>query len=185
MNKETKEILDYETKEYKHRKSIIDRIFGIFTKGLNSQLYCLLHYYRKYIYYCNENKNIILKLIYEKLYRKYAIRTNCEIYAKKIGKGLRLYHGGIIIGANTIIKENVKFHGHNCVGNNGFTKEEPVIGNNVNIGVGAVIIGNIELADNIVVGANSVVTKSFIKPGVVIAGNPARIIKESLVNEKK
>ena len=37
---------------------------------------------------------------------------------------------------------------------------------------------NEKIADNVIIGANTVVTKSFDKEGVIIAGNPAKIIKE-------
>ena len=47
----------------------------------------------------------------------------------------------------------------------------------MDIGVGAVIIGNIEIADNIIIGANAVVNKSFKEEGITIAGVPARKIK--------
>lgn len=51
------------------------------------------------------------------------------------------------------------------------------IGDNVWIGGGAIILAGVNLGDNVVVGAGSVVTKSF-GDNVVIAGNPARVIKE-------
>lgn len=55
---------------------------------------------------------------------------------------------------------------------------EPVtIGDNVWIGGNAVILPGVSLGDNVVVGAGAVVTKSF-PSNVVIAGNPAKIIKE-------
>ena len=46
------------------------------------------------------------------------------------------------------------------------------------IGVGVVIIGDVEIADNIVIGANAVVNKSFLEPGITIAGVPARKISD-------
>ena len=51
------------------------------------------------------------------------------------------------------------------------------LGNNVWIGGGATILPGISLGNNVIVGAGSVVTKSF-PNNVVIAGNPARIIKK-------
>lgn len=177
MNKEIKELILSEERDYKNRKGILSRISGKINHGVNCQLYNVVHYSRIYNYYMNNSRCLLVKWYYERKYRKYAMRTNCEIYSNNIGKNFRIYHGGVIIGVNTIIKDNVKMHGHNCIGNNGKDKLEPIIGNNVNIGVGAVIIGNVELADNITVGANAVVTKSFLEPGITIAGNPARKIK--------
>ena len=52
------------------------------------------------------------------------------------------------------------------------------IGENCWIGMNSVILPGVELGDNTVVGAGSIVTKSFPKGKCVIAGNPAKIIKE-------
>ena len=66
---------------------------------------------------------------------------------------------------------------NNCIGNNGLTNLCPKIGNNVDVGFGAVIIGDIEIADDIKIGANAVVNKSFLEPGITIAGVPAKRVK--------
>ena len=47
------------------------------------------------------------------------------------------------------------------------------IGNNVYIAPGVKILPDAEIADNIRIGANAVVTKSFLEPGITIAGVPA------------
>ena len=57
-----------------------------------------------------------------------------------------------------------------------FSKGPVIIGNNVWIGSGVIILPNVTIGDNCILGANSVVTKSFEKNSV-IAGNPARLIK--------
>ncbi|MET3557615.1 maltose O-acetyltransferase [Streptococcus rupicaprae] len=51
------------------------------------------------------------------------------------------------------------------------------IGNNVWIGGGVTILPGVTLGDNVVIGAGSVVTKSFDEDNIVLAGNPARIVK--------
>ena len=53
----------------------------------------------------------------------------------------------------------------------------PKIGNNVDLGVGASVIGDVELADNIIVAAGAVVVKSCFTEGAVLAGVPAKVIK--------
>lgn len=45
-------------------------------------------------------------------------------------------------------------------------------------GYGSVIIGNVKIADNIRIGANSVVTKTFMEEGITIAGVPAKKIEK-------
>jgi len=81
---------------------------------------------------------------------------------------------GIVIGAahigeNCIIRQNVTI-GHK---NNAY----PYIGDYVELGAGCIIIGNVEVGDNAVVGAGAVVTKD-VPPRTVVAGNPAKVIKD-------
>ena len=54
----------------------------------------------------------------------------------------------------------------------------PILGDNVYIGPGAKLFGKITIADNISIGANAVVTKSFEQENISIAGVPAKIISE-------
>ena len=56
-------------------------------------------------------------------------------------------------------------------------KRHPTIGNNVIIGAGAKVLGNITIGDNVRIGAGSVVCKN-IPDEVVAYGNPCKIIKE-------
>ncbi len=58
-----------------------------------------------------------------------------------------------------------------------YSKGPVIIGDNVWIGEGVVIMPGVEIGDNCIIGANAVVTKSFPK-NVVIGGNPARLIKD-------
>ena len=52
----------------------------------------------------------------------------------------------------------------------------PQIGNNVDIGCGAVIIGDIKIGNNVLIGANSVVTKD-VEENCTVVGVPAKVIK--------
>ena len=89
----------------------------------------------------------------------------------------------ITIGDNCMLAPNVQIYGVNhplnAVERNTYIEySKPVtIGNNAWIGGGAIILPGVTLLDNVVVAAGSVVTKSF-EGNVLIAGNPAKIIKK-------
>ena len=59
------------------------------------------------------------------------------------------------------------------------------IGNHVWIAKQVTVLKNTKILDNTVVGCNSVVAKQFDKSNIVIAGNPARIIKENIKWDEK
>lgn len=56
--------------------------------------------------------------------------------------------------------------------------EAPIIGDNVYIGPGAILFGNITIADNVTIAANATVNKSCEVQNVVLAGTPAKVVKE-------
>ncbi|MBR2240763.1 MAG: serine acetyltransferase [Clostridia bacterium] len=144
------------------------------------QFYTVLKTVRKFQYYKERNSIIakVLKIFY--LRRFNILSQKYRIYIKSdVGHNLKIWHENIIINKSAKIGDNVQLHGNNCIGNNGKDLEKcPKIGNNVEIGYGATIIGNIEIADGIIIGANSLVNKSFLESNVIIAGNPANIIKK-------
>ena len=58
--------------------------------------------------------------------------------------------------------------GNNCIG--GDDNGAPTIGNDVFIGYGAIILGNIKIADGVKIGAGAVVTKDVLKEGATVVG---------------
>ena len=93
------------------------------------------------------------------------------------GLNLHIWHyGNIVVNRGAKVGSNCSLHGDNCIGNNGENNECPVIGDNVDIGVGAKIIGGIYIADNVKIGAGAVVVKSCYESGVTLVGVPARIV---------
>lgn len=97
-----------------------------------------------------------------------------------IGKNFTLgYWGlGIVIHSDTVIGNNCTIAQNVTIGRNFKDKRVPVIGDNVYIGAGSVIFGEITIGDNVIIGANSVIS-SDLPPGVIVAGNPAKIIRKN------
>ena len=91
-------------------------------------------------------------------------------------------YNGIEIGKNFLFAPGVKLisSNHNADDVSKSVAGKPIIiGDNVWIGANAIILPEVKLGNNCIVGAGSVVTKSFEEDGLIIGGNPARIIKSS------
>ncbi|MGN7298774.1 serine O-acetyltransferase [Ferdinandcohnia sp. SAFN-114] len=99
-------------------------------------------------------------------------------YTVEMGQGVSFGYGGIgtVINGKSIIGNNVKISQNVTIGSRG---DIPIIGNNVWIGPGAKLIGG-KIGNNVVIGANSVVTKE-IPDNCVVAGVPAKIISTDIV----
>ena len=129
-------------------------------------------YYRIAHYFYLKKHFFIARLLSEKAKKK----TGIEIHpGAKIGKNFFIDHGtGVVIGETTIIGDNVMlYHGVTLGGvtmNKG--KRHPTIKDNVVIGCGAKVLGNITIGKNSKIGANSVVLKD-VKENTTVAGIPA------------
>ncbi|MDO8581157.1 MAG: serine O-acetyltransferase [Candidatus Omnitrophota bacterium] len=107
--------------------------------------------------------------------------TGIEIHpAAVIGRGLFIDHGmGVVVGETSIIGENVTlFQGVTLGGTGKETgKRHPTLGNNIVVGAGAKILGNIVIGDNTYVGANAVVLRD-IPANSTVVGVPGHITKQ-------
>lgn len=93
----------------------------------------------------------------------------------------RLTPRGIHIGKHTIIASQTTILSHKLSKNPinyPFIQVDTFIGDNCLVGVGAIILAGVKIGNNVIVGAGSVVTKD-VQSNVIVAGNPARIIKEN------
>lgn len=101
-----------------------------------------------------------------------------EIPINVFGKGLSIVHqGNIIVNPYAVIGENCRIHvGVNIGTAAGSERCVPRLGNNVYIGPGVKIFGDIEIANGIAIGANAVVCKDFFEEDITIAGVPAKQI---------
>ena len=105
--------------------------------------------------------------------------TGIEIHpGATIGEGLFIDHGmGVVIGETAEIGDNVTLHQGVTLGGTSTqkVKRHPTLKDNVMVGVGAQIIGNIVIGENSKVGAGSVVLES-VPPNATVVGVPGRVV---------
>lgn len=106
--------------------------------------------------------------------------TGIEIHpGAKIGKRLFIDHGmGVVIGETAEVGDDVLLYQGVTLGGTGNEcgKRHPTLGNRVVVGTGASVLGNIKLADDVRVGAGSVVVHS-VPEGSTVVGIPGRVVK--------
>lgn len=92
-------------------------------------------------------------------------RTGVDIHpAAKIGKNLFIDHGmGVVIGETAVVGNNCTIYQGVTLGGTGKerNKRHPTLGDNVVVGAGAKVLGNITIGNNVKIGANSVVLKDI------------------------
>ncbi len=105
--------------------------------------------------------------------------TGIEIHpGAKIGEGFFIDHGmGVVIGETSEIGDSVTLYQGVTLGGTSHqrTKRHPTLGNNVVVGVGARLIGDITIGDNTKVGAGSVVVTS-VPANATVVGVPGRVV---------
>lgn len=139
-------------------------------------LHALIHYRIAHFFY-----NMRLFFIARLISQVSRGLTGIEIHpGARIGKGFFIDHGmGVVIGETAIVGDDVLIYQGVTLGGAGLEKgkRHPTIGNNVVIGTGAKILGNITVGDNSYVGANAVVIKD-VPPNSTVVGVPGRITKQ-------
>ena len=120
-------------------------------------------------------------LLSRMIMKHYAYKYSFDIsFRAQIGPGLTIAHYGyIIVPSNAVIGENCALRpgivfGKKLTASTG----GPTVGDDVNIGVGTTIVGDVSIGDRVVIGANSVVTRD-VPSDCVIAGAPARVIRKT------
>lgn len=150
-------------------------------------LYSALRALREYEYCCHQRdtasnyfsrKYYSLKvLLLDRRRNTFCEKAGIELTPGRIGPCVRIWHSGVVIYGH--VGEGCVFHGNNVVGNkcSGKSTDVPHLGKRVDVGFGACIIGNVEIADDCIIGAGAVVTRSFPVPGSVIVGVPAQVLR--------
>ena len=159
----------------KYKQSLKDRIKHIIISDyimqyLKSMRYCA--------YYSNVQhtaiSDLILKPFHEIRYRKLGIKLGFSIGPNTLGYGVVIPHyGTIVVGNSNRLGNYAVLHTSTCISDNG-----KIIGDALYLATGAKMTSNLTLGDNISVGANSVVNKSF-NSNCMIAGAPAIKIKDA------
>lgn len=100
----------------------------------------------------------------------------------RVGPGLAVWHGvGLVVNADTVIGSGVTLRQGTTIGALDDGSEHgsvaPIIGDDVNIGVGALVIGPITVGDGATIGAGAVVIAD-VPAGATVVGNPARVLEQ-------
>ena len=107
--------------------------------------------------------------------------TGIEIHpGAKIGRRFFIDHGaGVVIGETSEIGDDVLLYQGAVLGGTSLKKgkRHPTLGNNVVVGAGAVVLGDITIGDGARIGSGSVVVKS-VPPGATVVGIPGKVIDE-------
>lgn len=153
-----------------------------------------------YVYSSGQFKELIQCLFFQKV-----IRINSHVpwpvhYTSRVGNPKNIYFNKkyvrnfmaagcywqfmlpIYFKGSFLVAQNVSFisnnHDTHSIGSHNIDVKPIIIGDNCLFSIGCVILPGIELGENTVVAANSVVTKSFPEGNCVLAGVPARIVKK-------
>jgi serine O-acetyltransferase len=148
--------------------------FKIWAKCINPNLH-FIYVLRKAQKY---KSTPVLKMIWKFILRHYQIKYGFQIYPEtEIGEGFYLGHWGSLvinpkvkIGKNCNIAQGVTIGQQNRGKNEGF----PIIGNEVWIGTNAVIVGGINIENNVLIAPNSYVNFN-VPANSVVMGNPGKI----------
>ena len=115
------------------------------------------------------------------------IITGIEIHpGAEIGRRFFIDHGeGVVIGATTEIGDDVLIYQQVTLGGTGKEsgKRHPTLGNNVIVGAGAKVLGNITIGDNVRIGAGSVVVEDVPEHSTVV-GIPGRVVHRAVIDKQ-
>ena len=135
-----------------------------------------LRFLRQEEKYTFSSPNKMLAFWYKARKNRLGSRLGFIISAGCFGEDLHLEHyGSVIVNPKARIGKGCIIHGNCCIGSKGgYPDDSPVIGDNVDIGQFAQILGGIKIADNVRIGAGAVVVKDITTPGVTVTGVPAK-----------
>ena len=106
--------------------------------------------------------------------------TGIQLYPGVADIGVRVNHGKCVVSQSAKIGRDCVILSDVTIGGTGGMRDDgaATIGERVFISSGASIIGKIRIADDVVIGANAVVVKDILEPGITVGGVPAKKISD-------
>lgn len=138
---------------------------------------------RRTEYWMNRAKNPLEKAVaavYRLRYHRFCVKMGFHVPLNIFEEGLSIAHyGALVVNSHARVGKNCRIHAMVVIGATNGVPKAPVIGDNVYIGAGAKIVGDIRIADDVAIGAGAVVVKSIDEPGTTWGGVPARKISDN------
>lgn len=173
-------------KEYIRCDSLASRRESIKPSLLGDEVWKFQYLLRKREYEANclhgLKKLLCLPIVMIDRYRfhRLSLLLNFTIPLNVAGPGFSIAHpGAIVINPQAKIGRNCRIQTGVTIGSTNGSEKAPVIGDNVFLGDGCKIIGDISVANDVAIGANAVVVKSIVQPSTTWGGVPARKISDN------
>lgn len=177
-----KQYLKIEKNLYNQQKSCARWIKNWLMSGRENQIWEYIKLLRKREYYYNNRKKnffyAVMNLVTVRKFNRLGLKLGIELEKGVFEEGLRVYHTqGIVVNGDATIGKNCVLHGANVIGNKGTDLKAPRIGDNVRLGAGAKILGDVYIANDVQIGAGAVVLHSCYEEGALLVGVPAHIYR--------
>lgn len=138
---------------------------------------------RKVEYYYNNRNNSVISMLLYLIYNRRRVRKSealgSEIPLNVFAEGLVIWHGqNIIVHEGAKVGRNCTINAGCCIGQS--QGEIPVIGDNLEMGIGSKIIGGVNICNDVTIGAGAVIVKSIDEPYTTWGGVPGKCISHNL-----
>ena len=175
------------TKLCKHKEKVIED-FSAYRKNYVSKPCGNLIDFGEILVWHKASRNVLLNRLHRNplsyLIARILFKPLDSLYInmppEALGGGLNFQHGFATIIAAKSIGKNCRISQQVTIGYNG--EENPVIGDDVTVCAGAIIIGGVTVGDGAIIGAGAVVTID-VAPNAVVGGVPAKVIRYRGINE--
>ena len=134
--------------------------------------------------WCNRRKPALLRkllrALHLPLFSIVTLMTGIHLpRGARIGGGLRIWHFGcIVVNPDAVIGDNCTLRQEVTIGNRREEHDVPVLGDNVDVGAGAKILGKIRIGNGVSIGANAVVLCDVPDDHIAV-GIPARVLPKT------